>query len=122
MRSKENQFLKNSPNKKCVEKNKNTHPKRLAEERFGRGGATNQHELQHNTTKITIMPGGGITESNAHAFAHFNAVHFSGTTVHTENSQTMPMSFLSAAMLDENTTWVSDVKRLKAIQYKLRKR
>jgi copper homeostasis protein len=79
-------------------------------------------KLQYNTAKITIIPGGGITESNAHTFAHFKAVHFSGTIAHTENSQTMPMSFLSAAMLDENTTWVSDLKRLKAIQYKLRKR
>lgn len=67
-------------------------------------------ELHKKTSKITLMPGGGINQSNAAFFKEkgFKAIHLSGTKFHTTLSSEPPITMNSLAHLRENAVAVGN--------------
>lgn len=74
-------------------------------------------ELQNKTTKCTIIPGGGINESNAHIFKEkgFKAIHLSGTKFHSGLEETPRIPMNSPLHLQENAIAVTNIQTIQKV-------
>ena len=77
--------------------------------------------LQLSQSKISIMPGAGISANNAHLFkeAGFREIHCSASSV-TKNDYAPKLPMSSRQAFDESGTTVSDIEKIKKIRSSIR--
>lgn len=74
-------------------------------------------ELKRKASTISILPGGGINETNAKLFREegFKAIHLSGTKFHPTLATEPPITMNSPAHLKENSVAVSNRETIEKV-------